>query len=64
MTVSEIENDLGCSKPTALREMKILQILKICTLSREGNDDSEISLAHDLSWFLSDEFKKLRKQQK
>ena len=60
MTTSLIERELNCSKPTALKEMKTLQILGVCS-QREGvSQDNEITLLEDFKWFLSDECAQIR----
>ncbi|MEI8360513.1 MAG: toprim domain-containing protein [bacterium] len=61
----EIENFLGCSKPTALKEMEVLKILGVCyfslnKLGSAGNPERTIQLCAEFSWFLSDECKRLR----
>lgn len=60
MTTSEVEEGLNCSKPTALKEMKTLQILGVCTLRESTGGDNEISLSESFKWFLSDECRALR----
>ena len=55
MTTSEIERELNCSKPTALKEMKTLQILGVCTQQEGVREDTEISLSEEFRWFLSEE---------
>lgn len=55
MATSEIERELNCSKPTALKEMKTLQILGVCSLREDTGGDNEISLSEDFKWFLSHE---------
>ncbi|MCX6715676.1 MAG: hypothetical protein NT077_01505 [Candidatus Taylorbacteria bacterium] len=61
MTTSEIERELNCSKPTALKEMKTLEIVKICTLHEHANQDNEIKLSDRFKWFLSSECTEIRK---
>jgi hypothetical protein len=55
MSTSEIERELNTSKPTAIKEMKTLQILGVCTLRESPGDHNEVSLSEDFKWFLSDE---------
>src|SRR3989338_6632121 len=55
MTTSKIEEELNCSKPTALKEMKTLQILGVCTHQEGVRTDDEISLSDEFKWFLSEE---------
>lgn len=60
MTTSLIERELNCSKPTALKEMKTLEILGVCSLREETGGDNEISLSDNFKWFLSDECRAIR----
>lgn len=65
MSTTEVEKVLDQTKPTALKEMEILRLLKVCRISQEsygeiGEPEKEIHLAEDLRWFLSDECKRLR----
>jgi hypothetical protein len=60
MTTSEIERGLNCSKPTALKEMKTLQILGVCSQYENTGRDNEIALLEDFQWFLSDECMAIR----
>mgnify|MGYP001594094635 CR=1 FL=1 len=60
MTTSEIESELNCSKPTALKEMKTLQILGVCNQYEDTGRDNEISLSEDFKWFLSPECEDIR----
>ncbi|MFA5745209.1 MAG: bifunctional DNA primase/polymerase [Candidatus Paceibacterota bacterium] len=60
MTTSEIEKELNCSKPTALKEMKTLQILGVCTQQEGVREDNEISLSEEFRWFLSEECLSIR----
>ena len=60
MSTTDVERELNCSKTTARAEMKKLEILKVCTADERGRGESEITLADDFKWFLSEECKKLR----
>ncbi len=60
MSTTEIEQDLNCSKPTACKEMKTLQILGVCDLIEYADQDYEISLSEDFKWFLSPECQAIR----
>lgn len=64
MNTSEVEREMNCSKPTALKEMKTLQILKVCSLHEQSSEVYKISLTDDFSWFLSDECQKIRESLK
>lgn len=60
MTTSEVMAALNVSKPTALKEMKTLEILGICVATDEddgmpGRPESQIELKDDLWWFASQE---------
>lgn len=62
MKTSEIEKELNCSKPTARKEMRTLEILSIVTQEEVSSGTSEfrMQLVDDLSWFLSDECRAIR----
>jgi hypothetical protein len=60
MSTSEIEQQLTVSKPTALREMKTLEILGVCSQTEHSQRDNEISLSEDFRWFLSDECRSIQ----
>lgn len=60
MTTSEIEQELKCSKPAALNEMKTLVILGVCSLHENTGGDNKISLSEDFKWFLSHECRTIR----
>lgn len=61
LRTSEVEKALNCSKPTALKEMKTMQILGICTYSElTMGQEYEITLIDDLAWFLGAEFQEMR----
>lgn len=65
MSTSEIQVVLDQSKTTALKEMEILRLLKVCYKTQNsygevGEPEIEIHLAKDLGWFLSDECKRIR----
>jgi hypothetical protein len=60
MTTGVIEKEINCSKPTALKEMKTMEILGVCSLNEDTGGDNEISLSEDFKWFLSDECQAIR----
>jgi len=65
MSTNEVEKVLDQSKPTALKEMKMLELLGVCYSTGEshglvGEPEKEIHLVQNLRWFLSDECKKIR----
>lgn len=65
MTTSQIEKRLDCSKPTALKEMRTLEALGVCTLKelktgQAGQPENQITLNEDFSWFFSDECRRIR----
>lgn len=60
LQTSEVEQELTCSKPTALTRMKELEILKICTLQEEDGENT-LKLRDEFVWFLSNEFLGLRR---
>jgi hypothetical protein len=65
ITTTQVEDLLNCSKPTALKEMEMLKILKLCSLTQEsqgyvGEPEKTLKLRPDFQWFLSDECKVLR----
>jgi hypothetical protein len=60
MTTSEVKEEMNCSKPTALKEMKTLEILKVCSLIEHSSEDFEITLCDDFKWFLSSECSAIR----
>lgn len=57
---TEVEEGMNCSKPTALKEMKTLEILKVCSLIEHSSEDFEITLSEDFKWFLSPECRAIR----
>ena len=62
---NEVEKALQCSKPTALKEMKTLNILGVCDMDTDGFDQSNesektITLKDKFEWFLSTECKGIR----
>ncbi|MBT3865331.1 toprim domain-containing protein [Candidatus Peregrinibacteria bacterium] len=64
ISTSDIEKELNCSKPTALKEMKALGVLGICDLEEDepgmiGRAESQIVLKQEFMWFLSDECKEV-----
>jgi hypothetical protein len=65
LTTQQIEKCLNCSKPTASKSMKALCILGLCEeLEADelqmGRPPNRIKIASDFSWFLSEEFKRIR----
>ncbi len=65
LTTSDIEQLLNCSKPTALKEMERLRILKLCKLTQEsqgliGEPEKRLILKDDLLWFMGDECRAIR----
>lgn len=65
MTTSQIEKRLDCSKPTALKEMRTLQALDVCTVKeimsgQIGQPENQITLNGDFEWFFSDECRRIR----
>jgi len=65
ITTTQVEELLNCSKPTALKEMEMLKILKLCSLTQDsqglvGEPEKTLKLKPDFQWFLSDECKELR----
>jgi 5S rRNA maturation endonuclease (ribonuclease M5) len=63
LKTTQIEVALGCSKPTALKEMeklKILGVVYVSSLSATDESEKEIKLISELEWFLSEECKKIR----
>lgn len=65
MHTSQVEEELDCSKPTALKEMETLRILGICevrhdSIGKAGEPEKSINLKPEFAWFLSDEFRAIR----
>src|SRR3989338_6536183 len=65
MSTSDVEEALTCSKPTALKEMRALAILKVVDMSGDpdetvGRPEGEITLKPEFHWFLEDEYQQLR----
>jgi len=67
VTAAELEEEMGCSRKTALRAINTLQILDIVDKKEDtfasGNGYARgyiAELKSDLKWFLSDEFWKIR----
>ncbi len=65
MKTSEIEKELNCSKPTALKEMEILWILGVCSMDKDsgglaGGQEKEIHLSDEFKWLLSEECRSIR----
>ena len=65
MRTSEVETELGCSKPTALKEMELLKILGVGYITQDSNGmagepEKTLYLAKDFRWFLSKECMEIR----
>ncbi len=65
MTTAQVEMRLDCSKPTALKEMKTLEALGVCSITamqtgQAGQPECQLQLASDFEWFLSDECRRIR----
>ena len=65
MKTSQIEKELDCSKPTALKEMETLALLKIGRITKEsrgmvGEPEKELHLLDEFEWFVSDECSEIR----
>ena len=65
MTTTQVEYDLTCSKPTALKEMEALKILGVVYATGEstgkvGEPEKIIRLKSNLKWFLSEECGEIR----
>src|SRR3989344_6522243 len=65
MKTSKVEIALQCSKPTALKEMEALKILKICYITQDsygavGEPEKTINLSDNFKWFLTDECRIIR----
>ncbi len=65
MKTTEVESELGCSKPHALKEMATLKILGVAYIKNEsygkvGEPEQEINLTTDFMWFTSEECQKIR----
>ena len=65
MTTVQVEMRLDCSKPTALKEMKTLEALGVCSIiemrsGQVGQPECQLQLASDFEWFLSDECRRIR----
>ena len=58
MRTIDVEYELNVSKTTALKEMKTLNVLGLCTLQEVG--EMQVELASDLNWFLSEEAQNMR----
>ena len=59
LSTNLLRGELYCSQPTAINEMKVLDILKIAYFTNgydeDTNQEREIALHADFHWFLSDE---------
>ncbi len=65
MSTSQIETQLDCSKPIALKEMRTLEALGVCKVTElktgmVGQPECQIELREDFEWFLSDECRQIR----
>lgn len=65
-TTDAIETALGCSNPTALKEIETLRILGVVDvedhrLSKVGRPEKIVTLKNDFSWFASDECSEFRR---
>jgi hypothetical protein len=65
MKTRDVEKELECSKPTALKEMETLMLLKVCNITKEshgqvGEPEKEIHLLDEFSWFTSEESSSIR----
>lgn len=67
ITASELEDEMGCSRHTALRAINTLEILNIVTKNEESFASGDgyargyvARLNDDLKWFLADDFWKIR----
>jgi len=63
LTAREIQDFLHITAPTALRtmtEFTALDLVNEISLGSEDNSPKQIQLKQDFSWFLTEEFKKLR----
>jgi|CXWL01.1.fsa_nt_gi hypothetical protein len=65
ISTEEAEDELGFSKPTVLKTMKIFEYLEIAKqkspeIYKVGNPERIIKLKEEFSWFLSPRFKKLK----
>ena len=57
---TDVQSELNCSKPTALKEMEIMTILGVCSMSKDhggliGGQEKEITLSEEFKWLLSEE---------
>jgi len=65
ISAAELQRALNCSRDTAYRTMKTLDILRLATLTQieeHGATENIISIKPDLEWFQTEEFQKLRHQ--
>ncbi len=65
MKTSDVEKELNCSKPTALKEMEILWILGVCSMDKDtsglaGGQEKKIHLSDEFKWLLSEECRSIR----
>ena len=65
LSTSQVETLLNCSKPTALKEMETLKILKLCQViqksqGRVGEPEMTLRLNSRLEWFMGDECRAIR----
>jgi hypothetical protein len=64
-TTTEVEKQLACAKPTALKEMETLKALGICEMTETGGHhpgqpEKMIKLKPEFMWFCTEECKRLR----
>lgn len=67
ITTSQIEKELECQKRAALKEMRTLQALGVCSVfetkpERGGQTEFELRLVPEFEWFLSPEYLGVRDQ--
>lgn len=64
----ELLTKLNCSRPTALKEMEVLKILKLVNLREEsftpGRPAKIMTLKPEFSWFIDEEFKFIQQTSK
>jgi hypothetical protein len=65
LTTENVMKQLKCSRPTALKEMEVLNVLELVELEGDGSGEpgrpeKVMCLKDDLSWFISDECYRLR----
>ncbi len=65
MNTDDVQEALTCSKPTALKEMRTLSIIKVVDMMGDPDETvehpiTEITLKPEFHWFLQDEYQELR----